>query len=111
MKEPHDEGIANRIGPESCGAVRKGRGEALTGVHAGQPLSREKEVLAPGADVVGGSGRQYRNRRYRETEANLARSKTLRMHGNTLHGNREIPPPSGSSCGSERIGKSRDAIR
>jgi hypothetical protein len=87
MKEPHDEGIANRIGPESCAAVREGGGEALTGVRAGQPWSREKEVIAPGADAVTGSGRPHRNRRYRKTGANLARSKTLRMHGNTLHGN------------------------
>ena len=40
-QEPHDEGVANRIGPESCVAVREGRGEALTRVRAGQPWSRE----------------------------------------------------------------------
>jgi hypothetical protein len=111
MQEPHDEGVATHIGPESCAAVREGRGEALTGVRAGQPLSREKEVLAPGADAVSGSGRPHPHRRCRETEGNPARSQTLRMHGNTLHGNREIPPLSGSTVGPERIGKSRDVIR
>src|SRR5262249_40286434 len=40
-KEPHDEGVGNRIGPESCVAVREGRAEALTGVRAGPPWSRE----------------------------------------------------------------------
>ncbi len=35
------EGIANHSGPESCAVVRKGGGEALTGVCIGQPLSRE----------------------------------------------------------------------
>jgi len=43
MKEPHDEGVANRIGPESCIAAREGKGEALTGVRAGQPWSRENQ--------------------------------------------------------------------
>src|SRR5215510_7219190 len=47
----HDEGIANRIDPESCAAAREGNSEALTGECAGQPLSRES-TLVPGADVV-----------------------------------------------------------
>ena len=111
MKEPHDEGVANHIGPESCAVVREDGREALTGVRAGQPLGREKEFLVPGADAVSGSGRQHRNHRYREMCANPARSKTLRMHGNTLHGNREIPPLSGSNRGLDRIGKSRDESR
>ena len=39
----HDEGVANRIDPESCVTdPREVRGEALTGVRAGQPLSRER---------------------------------------------------------------------
>jgi hypothetical protein len=41
MKEPDDEGLASRIGPESCADVRKGGGEALTGGHVGWVLSRE----------------------------------------------------------------------
>ena len=41
MKEPDIEGVAIHDGPESCAAVRKARGEALTGVHVGRPLSRE----------------------------------------------------------------------
>ncbi len=32
MKEPYGEGVASRTGPESCVAVRKDGGEALTGV-------------------------------------------------------------------------------
>jgi hypothetical protein len=43
MKEPYDEGVANHIGPESCVFVREGRREALTGVRAGQPWSRENQ--------------------------------------------------------------------
>ncbi len=41
MREPYGEGVASHTGPESCVVVRKGRGEALTGVHAGRALSRE----------------------------------------------------------------------
>jgi hypothetical protein len=39
---PYDEGIANRIGPESCAVAREGFGEALTGECTDQPLSRER---------------------------------------------------------------------
>ncbi len=41
MKEPYVEGVATHDGPESCVVVRKGGGEALTGVRAGEVLSRE----------------------------------------------------------------------
>jgi hypothetical protein len=37
-----DEGIANRIGPESCDTIREGCGEASIGECTGQPLSRER---------------------------------------------------------------------
>jgi hypothetical protein len=47
----HDEGVANRIDPESCADAREGIGEALTGEHIGQPLSRECTLIL-GADVV-----------------------------------------------------------
>ena len=39
VKVPYDEGVANRIGPESCVDGREAVGEALTGVRVGQPLS------------------------------------------------------------------------
>jgi len=44
------EGVAIHTGPESCGACREARVEALTGVRIGQPLSRES--LLWGADAV-----------------------------------------------------------
>src|SRR6266404_2387875 len=47
----HDEGVANRIDPESCADTREGFGEALTGERIGQPLSRESTLIL-GADVV-----------------------------------------------------------
>ena len=50
MQVHHDEGIANRIDPESCADAREGIGEALTGECIGQPLSRESTLIL-GADV------------------------------------------------------------
>src|SRR6202521_4852404 len=47
----HDEGVANRIAPESCADGREGIGEALTGERIGQPLSRDSTLIL-GADVV-----------------------------------------------------------
>ena len=41
MKEPYRKGVAHHLGPESCAGVGNDAGEALTGVHAGQPLSSE----------------------------------------------------------------------
>ena len=44
MKVSYGEGLAIHTGSESCITVRKGAGEALTGVRAGQVLSREIEA-------------------------------------------------------------------
>ena len=51
MKVPIDEELANHIAPESCAAYREVLREALTGVHTGQPLSRDREFIL-GADAV-----------------------------------------------------------
>ena len=50
MKVRHDEGVANRIGPEPCIAGREASGEASVGEGTGQPLSRDRNIL--GADAV-----------------------------------------------------------
>lgn len=41
MEEPYIEGLATHGDPESCAAVREGRGEALTGARMGWVWSRE----------------------------------------------------------------------
>ena len=51
MEVHHDEGVANRIDPESCADACEGIGEALTGERTGQPWSRESTLFS-GADVV-----------------------------------------------------------
>jgi hypothetical protein len=45
MKEPYGQGLATHPGPESCASDGNMAGEALTGVHAGQPLS--SEIISP----------------------------------------------------------------
>jgi hypothetical protein len=42
VKVRHDEGVANRIGPEPCAGSREGAGEASVGECIGQPWSRER---------------------------------------------------------------------
>ena len=46
-----NEGVAIRIGPESCVCIREDTDEALTGERIGQPLSRES-LIVPDTDVV-----------------------------------------------------------
>jgi hypothetical protein len=41
MQEPHGEGVASHIDPESCVVRRKSDDEALTGESAGQVSSSE----------------------------------------------------------------------
>ena len=51
MRVHYGEGIANHIGPEPCAGIREDTGEASAGDRAGQPLSREIDVIL-GADAV-----------------------------------------------------------
>lgn len=70
MKVSYGEGVANHAGLESCAAYREVRGEALTKVGTGQPLSRES-TLFQGADVVIPGGRQHAWVRQASTRAAL----------------------------------------
>lgn len=107
MKESHREDPTSRSDPESCVGDRKDAGEALTGAHAGQPLSCEIRLsgvptplsYAEGntpADVTG------------EPVGDPAQSKNLRMRGNSLHGNREIPQAPTADGAMGRSGKVDD---
>lgn len=117
MKVSYSEGVAIHTDSESCTGVRKGGGEALTGVRAGEVLSREIEPSSRkrwpllGADALELGGRQNWGRRNRKTPLDLARSKTLSMHASTLSGNREILCLSVVEGTTERIGKSKDVRR
>jgi len=90
MKEPYGEGLASHTGPESCVGTREGAGEALTGVHAGQPLSCEINRFRTPTLLIEAEG-NTKHGDSRESWEGPAQSKTLSMRGNSLHGNREIP--------------------
>ncbi len=58
MKKAYDEGVANHIGPESCGGGSNAMAEALTGVGAGQALSREM-LVDSGVQTIWVIGKQH----------------------------------------------------
>ena len=90
MKESHREDSASHPDPESCVGGCKAAGEALTGAHAGQPLSceiRSSGVPTPLSSAEGNNVASVLG----ESVTDPAQSKTLRMRGNLLHGNREVP--------------------
>ena len=92
MEELYIEGVATHDGPEPCVGARKGVGEASVGVRAGRAIEPRNHRVR-GADAVYGCGRQHRQRRYRESLAGPARSKTLCMYGTFMRENREVPCP------------------
>ncbi len=109
MKESYPEGVATHGDPESCASAREGGGEALTGARTGWATEPRKQDLR-GADAVIRSGRHHDRERHRKLPSGLARSKTPRTRGNSMHGNREIP----WSCTRQRVertGKSMDVSR
>src|SRR5205823_3506707 len=121
MQEPHREGVANHPGPESC-AGRKVTGEALTGAHAGQPLSSEITSIGVPTPWYEGEGDAQGGVR-REPLGDAAESKTLSMRGNSLRENRETPAlpsadggegrpekASGRTSGMYRAGESDDLV-
>ncbi len=112
MEVSYGEGVATHTDPESCAVDREVGGEALTGECAGRVLSREiSGFQLRGADVLDTGGRPRRLCRYRETQANPARSETPSTYGNISHGSREIPRPPAAEGVAGRIGKSQDARR
>jgi len=110
MQEPHEKGIADHLDPESCADVGNNMGEALTGAHAGQPLS--SEITSLGVPTLYGEGEGHiQDGGICEPSRDATESETLRMRGNSLHGNRETPkvsvlphPPVGNG-GAERFEK------
>ncbi|BCH19751.1 hypothetical protein MesoLjLa_66020 (plasmid) [Mesorhizobium sp. L-2-11] len=51
VKVHYDEGVAIHVGAEPCAGIREDVGEASVGEHAGQPLSRERDLISD-ADAV-----------------------------------------------------------
>ena len=109
MQVHHDEGVANRIDPESCAVAREGIGEALTGECTGQPLSRESQ--SPGADAV--SSAEGNTFRTHHRKVRTTRRGRRTWHVQTLLGREPGDPASGQSrCAAlVRIGKARSRSR
>ena len=104
MKESYGEGVAHHTGPESCAVDRKVKGEALTGVRAGQPLSGEI-ILSGTPTLLTEAEGHTENGVMREPFSGPAPSETLSTCGNSMHGNREIPQVPSPDGGDGRTGK------
>ena len=112
MKVSYKEGVASHFGPESCAGVRKGVGEALTGVRSGWVFSREKFTMRCRHACSLWKATSFGTRPHRDVpRMDLARSKTPCMRGTVSHGNREILYSSALMGTADRIGKSKDAPR
>src|SRR6266850_5450205 len=110
MQKSYESGTPTHIGPESCGAARKGGVEALTGERAGRVLSRVRNLLRD-ADAVRRCGRPHRVHRYREVCQSPARSETPCTYADTSFGNREIPGLPRAAVALGRTVKSKDVRR
>ena len=108
MKESYGEGPASHTGPESCVGRRKAAGEALTGVHAGQPLSSEINPSGTPTLLIGAEG-NIGHGAIRESCSSPAESKTLCMRGNSLRGNREVPSAPMAESSGGPVGESPKA--
>ena len=88
MKVRHDEGVANRIGPEPCAGAREGTGEASVGECIGQPLSRDRLMISGADAVVRAEGNTYERD---SASVRMARRGRRPWHVQTLFvsGNRE----------------------
>lgn len=108
MQVPHDEEIANHIVPESCAAHREVRREALTGVHTGQPLSREMNI--PRVPTLYPQCKATRSGASARVPDRLGVVIEPGMCACSLHGNREISGLT-SRYWLARIGKARSRSR
>ena len=109
MQVHHDEGVANRIDPESCASTREGIGEALTGERIGQPLSRERFLF-----WVPTPCKWRKATRSGASSRAPGRPGVVRDPGmcrRSLHGNREISRSTVRQQPSVRIGKARSRSR
>lgn len=88
MKVPHSKSVANHAVPESCGVHREVRLEALTGVRAGQPLSRVRiSIWVP---TLSDSRKATRMGASSQALVRPGVVEDPGMHAHSLHGNRDI---------------------
>jgi hypothetical protein len=89
MKESYEQGLASHLGPESYADGGNAMGVAMTGVHAGQPLSSEISTFRVPTLSDAGEG-HMRHDANGESWGDAAESKTLCMRENSRRENREI---------------------
>jgi len=104
VQVPHDEGVANRIDPESCTVGREAEREALTGAHVGQPLSGER-LLIRSADAIQSAEGNMQVALLRAA-CGSASSEEPGMRVRLADGNREI---SGLPCAGRALGRGVEA--
>ncbi len=90
MKEPYTEGVATHGDPESCVVIRKGAGEALTGVRAGRAIEPRNQ-RDRGAQAVNYVEGNIGCGAIREPQPDPARSENHGMYGTSMRENREVP--------------------
>jgi hypothetical protein len=103
VQVPYDEGIAIRIGPESCADSREAAREALTGVCIGQPLSGER-LLNRSVDAFQ-SAEDNTVRHAMQVPTGSAPSVDPSMYIRLLFGNREVSLSLLASRASSRTAK------
>jgi hypothetical protein len=105
-----DEGVATRIGPEPCVAVRKGSGEASAGERIGQPLSRESYLTRAPTPWI--ERKATRSAASSEQSSGSAWSQTLACADAPCAGTgRSHDRPMGITPRKVRVGKARSRSR
>jgi hypothetical protein len=109
VQVPDDKDIASHVVPESCAAHREVWREALTGVHTGQPSSREMNI--PRVPTL--YARRKATRLSAPSQAPGGPGVVIDpgMCARSLHGNREISGLTSRCTGLARIGKARSRSR
>ena len=109
MQVPDSKDVASHVVPESCAAHREVRREALTGVHIGQPLSRDRKLF-----WVPTLFKRRKATRVGASLQALGRPGVVRdpgMCARSLYGNREISGLTSRLARLARIGKARSRSR
>jgi hypothetical protein len=88
VKVPHSKSVANYAVPESCGVHREVRLEALTGVRAGQPLSRVR--ISIWVQTLSTRRKATRSGALSQAPERPGVVEDLGMYAHSLHGNRDI---------------------
>lgn len=96
MKEPYDQDVASQVGPESCGCVREGAVEALTGVRTGWVLSPVNSTSGmPRRFPTSEGNTRSLDKRERPGPAG---SEAPCTYGSTTRGSREILRPTAADA-------------